>query len=382
MAGDERTETAGLSGAAAHEAEPDPTLQTVVLSAPIREAKPWIPGERSDRARLARLAASPETHHVFRALRLIEAVCEDRPRLGRSTRPREDWVRLGQEAELAFPTSSLASFRMPQDGKPAKLVNRFFGIFGPQGPMPLHITEYARDRQRNWRDPTLVAFADLFHHRFLSLFYRAWATAEPAPSFDRKEDDPFAEKIAAIGGFYGRSKGERDAMPDLAKLHFAGLLGQTQRNEAGLIAIVSAFFKVPVQIESFVGTWLHLEPGDRWELGRRARFGGGARLGGSTSLGSRVWSRQAKFRFRIGPLSLANYERLLPGGESLARLSAIVRNYLGDAFEWEANLVLRESEVPETRLGSSGRLGLTTWIGRRPAGRDADELYLLPPGAA
>jgi type VI secretion system protein ImpH len=81
-------------------------------------------------------------------------------------------------------------------------------------------------------------------------------------------------------------------------------------------------------------------------------------------------------------VGLAEYERLLPGGESLRRLTAIVRNYVGDAFEWEANLVLKGGDVPETRLGESGRLGLTTWIGRRPPGRDADDLYLMPPEAA
>ena len=341
-----------------------------------------LPNNGPDLSRLHGLAASPQTYHVFRALRMLEAVCDDRPRLGRSSRPRQDWVRIGQEAELAFPTSAIADFRMPSGGKPAKLVNRFYGMFGPQGPLPLHITEYVRDRQRNHRDPTLVAFADLFHHRLMSLFYRAWVAGEPVPSFDRPDDDPFAEKVAAFAGRAGAGMKDRDALPDLAKLHFAALLGQTQRHEAGLAAIVSAFFGVKATIESFVGTWLHLEPGDRWALGARKGFGPGATLGGEACLGSRVWSRQAKFRFRIGPVGLGEYERLLPGGESLRRLTAIVRNYVGDAFEWEANLVLRAEDVPETRLGESGRLGLTTWIGRRPPGRDADDLYLMPPEAA
>lgn len=332
-----------------------------------------------DLSRLERLAAEPERHHVFRALRLIEAVCQDHPRLGRSARPREDFVRLCQEAELAFPTSSLAEFTLPdEDGNPAKLVNRFFGLFGPQGPLPLHLTEYARDRQRNWRDPTLVAFADIFHHRMMSLFYRAWAASEPAPSFDRRDDDPFGRMVAALGGFYGQTHEERDALPDLSKLHFAAFLGQTQRNEAGLAAIVSRFFQMPVEVETFVGTWLYLEPDDQWEFGVRKGFAPGATLGASTNLGSRVWSRQAKFRFRIGPLTLEQYTRLLPGGESIRKLSAIVRNYVGEVYEWEANLVLKADEVPKATLGETGAMGLTTWIGTREDGRDADDLYLMP----
>lgn len=322
--------------------------------------------------RLDRLAADPTKYHVFKALRLIETAFPGNPRLGHSRRPSQDPVRLGQEAELAFPPSTVSDFKSPEDGEPARLTNRFFGLFGPNGPLPLHLTEYARDRKRNHRDPTMTAFADMFHHRMTSLFYRAWTAGEPAPSYDRPDDDSFGEKVDAVAGRMGRAMGDRDAMPDMAKRHFAGLLAMGPRNESGLMAIVSSFMGAPAKIESFVGTWLHLEPHDRWMLGNSA-------LGESASLGARVWSREAKFRLTIGPLSLKDYHRLLPGGESLRRLSAIIRNYAGDAFEWEVNLVLREKEVPETRLGQAGQLGLTTWIGERPKGTDADDLYLLPP---
>jgi len=325
-----------------------------------------------DLSRLAALGSDPQSHHIFQALRLIEAAFADRPRLGRSRRPSQDAVRIGQEAELAFPPSTISAFTPPTQDGPGRLTNRFFGLFGPNGPLPLHLTEYARDRQRNMHDHTLVAFADLFHHRMASLFYRAWSAAEPAPSFDRVDDDPFAAKVAAISGRTGQGMADRDAMPDLAKLYFAALLGQGPKNGEGLLAIVSAFFNAPARIDSFVGNWLHLEPHDRWQLGS-------APLGRGTSLGGRVWSRQSKFRIRLGPLDYRSYCRLLPGGQSLKRLAAIVRNYAGDVLEWEANLVLRAEEVPQARLGQEGRLGWTTWLGNRPPGRDADDLCLLPP---
>lgn len=324
-----------------------------------------------DLTRLDALSQDPQRHHIFQALRLIEAVHADRPRLGRSRRPAEDPVRLGQEVDLAFPPSTISSFEIDEETGLAHLHQQFFGLFGPHGALPLHLTEYARDRQRNHRDPTLGGFADMFHHRMLSLFYRAWAAGQPAPSFDRAGDDPFGDKVAALSGYTGRGMEDRDAMPDLAKRHFAGLLAAAPRSEAGLLAVISRFFKAEVEIESFVGSWLHLEPHDRWGLG-------GAALGHATSLGEKVWSREAKFRVRIGPLGLEDYHRLLPGGESLKRLAAIIRNYAGDTLEWELNLVLEEDEVPDTRLGQFGSLGHTTWIGARPPAPAAD-LNLLPP---
>ncbi|MEO0623013.1 MAG: type VI secretion system baseplate subunit TssG [Pseudomonadota bacterium] len=326
---------------------------------------------------LEALAADPTRYHVFKALRIIEASFPNNPRLGRSIRPSQDAVRLHQEPELAFPPSTVNDFTPPdpEEGTPARLTNRFFGLWGPHGPMPLHLTEHARDRMRNSRDPTLVAFANVFHHRMTSLLYRAWAQAEPAPSYDRDDDDPFADKVAAVAGLKGDHLLKRDALPDMLKLRFSGRLSHGTRNEEGLLAMVSSFFRAPVSIESFVGSWLQLDPKEQFSMPAGTPTN---RLGRSISVGERVWSRQAKFRFRIGPLSLAAYERLLPGGASLSRLAAIVRNYAGDGLDWDVDLVLRADEVPRPRLGRQGELGWTIWIGQRPEGVDADDLVVAP----
>ncbi len=327
----------------------------------------------NDLKHFARLAEAPQEHHVFQALRVIEAAHPDAPRLGESRRPREDAVRLGQEAELAFPPSTIAEFTPPKGGRPGRLINRFFGLFGPQGPLPLHLTEYARDRLRNHRDPTLVAFANMLTHRLMGLLYRAWSTGQPSPSFDR-DDDPVERKVAALSGYHGAHLRNRDAMPDLAKRHFTGHLSLGPKNPEGLISILSAFFSVPVHVQQFVGSWLELEPDDCWKLGARAG------LGQATSIGQRVWTRGAKFRLRVGPLSLDEYERLLPGGASLARLRAIVRNYVGDALDWDINLVLAGDDVPRASLGGTTRLGHTSWIGSKTedARADAEDLFLYP----
>ncbi|MCG7625377.1 type VI secretion system baseplate subunit TssG [Epibacterium sp. Ofav1-8] len=321
-----------------------------------------------------KLVDSPQEHHLFQALRVLEAHFGDHPRLGESRRPRHDALRLGQEAELAFPPSTIADFKPGSATGPARLTNRFFGLFGPSGPLPLHLTEYARDRKRNHRDPTMVAFADMLTHRLLSLLYRAWSQGSPAVSFDRG-DDPIARKVAALAGYHGDHLQGRDAMPDMARLHYAGHLGQQARNPEGLVSILSSFLGVEVKLEEFVGSWLELEPDDRWQLGSGA-------LGKTTSIGDKVWSRSAKFRLRIGPLSLPDYERLLPGGESLKRVRAIVRSYVGDCLDWDVNLILDGEEVPRASLGGTTRLGHTSWVRSRPdpdATRpDADDLYLYP----
>jgi len=209
-------------------------------------------------------------------------------------------------------------------------------------------------------------------HRLMTLLFRAWRSGQPAASFDRGDNDGIERKVAAIAGHHGTHLRGRDALPDLAKRHFAGLLSQGPKNAEGLVAILSMFFGTTVKIEQFIGTWLELEPDDRWQMGQPAR------LGQTTSIGEKVRTRSDKFRLIIGPLPLEDYKRLLPGGTSLDRLRDIVRNYVGDALDWEVNLILDKNEIPPAKLGETVQLGQTGWIGNRKNDKDADELYLEP----
>ena len=265
---------------------------------------------------LQRLAAAPHAFNFNAVMRRLEALNRARPRFGRTVRPAEDPIRLGQDPSVEFAPAMLSGWHEGEEGRAPRLQVLFFGLFGPDGPLPLHLTEYARDRQRNERDPTMARFADLFHHRALSLFYRAWADVRPTVTFDRPEDDRFATYAGALAGLGMDSLRDRDAMPHLTKLHFAGLLANQTRHAEGLAAILSAFFAMPVRVQSFVGAWLTLPEADRSSLGGPPDSG---RLGGGALLGRQVWSRQHKFRLVFGPLSLADYRRLLPGGSSFAK---------------------------------------------------------------
>ena len=314
------------------------------------------------------LRRAPEAHHIFLAIRAIEARFAEAPPLGQSRRPAEDRVWLGQEPSMAFAPATITGFEPPEGEEPGRLAQAFFGLFGPHGPLPAHLTEHARSRERAFRDPTFRAFADMLTHRSMGLLYRAWCTGQPAPSHDRGKD-VIGLHVAALAGHRDEALRGRDAMPDLAKRHFAGLLSTGPRNAASLAEMLRALFDAPVRVREFVGSWLTLEPRDRWRLGS-------AGLGRGTWLGGRVRSRGAKFRVEIGPLTLAQYLRLLPGGPGLARLAAVVRNHAGDALDWDVNLVLVAGEVPGTVLGRDARLGHTSWIGRRRGGDPAADLHL------
>lgn len=320
------------------------------------------------------LLREPYRLDFFQALRLIECLHADKPRLGTSLRASDDPIRLGNDPELDFAPAALSSYRPGKAGRPDRLGVRFFGLFGPNGPLPLHLTEYARERIHHHNDHTFTRFADIFHHRMLCLYYRAWANTEPTVHYDRPESDRFAGYVASLFGTGAPALQGRDAMPDRAKLFFAGLLSCQARHADGLNALIEEFFQLPTQVREFVGEWLAIPGEDQTRLGLSSRTGA---LGVSSVLGGKVWGCQHKFRIVLGPLTLAEYRAMLPAGASLVELLAVVRNYIGDELAWDVNLILRLDEVPALRLDGNAQLGWTTWVGNKTDG-DADELMLDP----
>jgi type VI secretion system protein ImpH len=321
----------------------------------------------------AALADAPYRYDFYQTLRRLECLHSEKPRWGCALRPVDEPVRLGQDPDLSFAPAPLASFETSQDGRPPRLQVRLFGLLGPNGPLPIHITEYVRERLRHVGDPTLSRFLDLFHHRFLALFYRAWSQAQPHVNRDRPKDDRFAGYIGAFIGLSPSSFRDRDAVSDLAKFFHTGALIRQVRNVEGLVAILKHYFRVPIQLEEFVGHWLPLGPRERTFLGQD-----GATVAQGAVLGKRVWDRQYKFRLHLGPLTLAEYENFLPGGMPLKRLVDWVRLYLCLELDWDVRLVLRKDHVPPLRLGAGpgGRLGWTTWLGQRRSDTDAGDLHL------
>lgn len=328
---------------------------------------------------LAEIAAAPHLHDFFHALRRLEAAHPEKPRLGTARRPADEPVRLGQAADLSFAASSISSVQLNSRlGKP-RIEVRFLGLFGPNGPLPLHLTAYARERMIHKGDETFARFADLFHHRLLLLFYRAWAQAQPTVSHDRPREDRFADYVGSLLGVGGAEWRGRDAAPDHARLAFAGLLSRQVRHADGLANLLGAFLGRPVRVEHFVGRWMALPQAERTRIGRAGARGRQptARLGSSAVLGGAVFDRQHHFRIHIGALALPEFESLLPVGAALPAVQALVRQYAGVEFGWDLRLELAEGQRPACRPGRSGRLGWTTWLGRARDGRPS-ALNLVP----
>jgi type VI secretion system protein ImpH len=324
-------------------------------------------------ALLKRVAANPSAFDLFHLLRHIDALCPERPRLGTSARPSQDALRIGQIPTMSFAPGALAALQPGDATTPPQLRTYLFGMLGPNGPLPLHLTEYAHSRALHHGDHGVARFIDMLHHRLATLLFRAWAASEPTVSHDRPQQDDFARQLASLAGYGMASLRDRDAMPDVAKLHFTGRLASHARNKEGLEAIIGSFFDVPVRIEEFVPSWVTLPTAAQCRLGEDPATG---TLGSTATAGGRIRVHHHMFCLRIGPLTLRDYQRLLPGRRSMQRLIPIVRNYAGDELGWRVNLLLLPDEVPRMRLGQAGQLGWTGWIGTRRSREPAADLSI------
>jgi type VI secretion system protein ImpH len=311
---------------------------------------------------------SPEHYTLFGALRRIEQAYRDRPRLGESRKAADDPVRIVQRPHLYFAGADIAAFGSVETAIP-RIEQHGFGVFGPNGALPLHLTELAYSREHQADDPALSDFVNAFQHRFASLFYRAWADSDPCASFDRVEQDDFRLYIGALIGLGATPARDRDSVLDYAKLARVGLFAPQNRSAEALEQILREYFELPVELIPFVGAWLDIADDARCRIGRQPQH---ATLGLGATLGTMTWQCQSRFEIALGPLGIADFVNFLPGARGLIQLKALVRLYTNEEWSWQVRLLLEPRQIPPLRLGEGGWLGWTSWLGSRSqVARDA-----------
>jgi type VI secretion system protein ImpH len=297
----------------------------------------------------------PWRFDFFSVLRKLERSYPDRPRIGDSAARREEYVDLGQDPYMDFPASNLTRVEVSEAGR-LRIYIKFLGMLGPQGALPLTTTEESME----WllmRDDAFPRFLDLLNHRFLQLFFRAWADSRPVAQHDRPKDDRFIAYIGSMIGVGSAPYRNLDSVPDPGKLAFAGLIAPQTKSASRLKGFLAGLFDVKVEIEQFVGTWLTFEPSDRTGIGRAH-----SSLGVNVLVGASIFSVQDKIRIRIYSRNMQQFERFLPSGDLCEPLADAVFFYVGDQLEWETELAIPAGETVPTRLGSFGRIGWTSWM--------------------
>jgi type VI secretion system protein ImpH len=319
----------------------------------------------------------------FQAVRLLECLARDEGRtrrgaVGHDHAPDEEIVRFRASPSLSFPASAITRL---QESPGPQLSVTFLGLTGPQGVLPPHYTTLLLRRARD-KDYSLRDFLDLFNHRAVSLFYRAWEKYRLPQGYERARLDGTEDLVTGglycLAGFGTAGLRGRLALDDEVFLFFSGHFAHYPRSAAALEAMLEDYFAVPVRVEQAQGQWLELDEADRTLLpGGDDEPGLHCAVGVDLIVGERVWDVQSKFRVRLGPMSRAAFHRFLPGGDALRAVCQLARTYAGPDLDFDVQPTLRADEVPACRLSAEEPevqcLGWDAWLINDLPGTDAGD---------
>jgi type VI secretion system protein ImpH len=311
------------------------------------------------------LALEPHRFDPRQAVRVLEARRPSEP--GQA-------VRFRSSLSLAFPIGDIESVRWPGVPQQPVVTVGFLGLGGATGPLPAPFTEHiaaaARRREFAGRD-----FLDIFNHRLVTAAMDLARLFRPALQRGPPQKSNLARQSYAVMGL--GTRGTRPAIAPRAPafLPLAALISQRPLSAHAIERAVTARFGIRARVIPFRGDWLRVPPEQRSVLGRGGR---NRRLGRDAMLGGKVWDQSAGIVLELGPMSLAEAERLFPGaaaaryGDLVALLDFLVEG----AVAIELRLFVTEDSIGRSRLARTSRLGWNSWVTRRAGTRHGVE----PPG--
>lgn len=333
------------------------------------------------------LLGSPRRVGFYRAIELLERVTHG-PRIGDYGPVNEESIRFRHDPSLTFATSDVSSIvarprRAGETGDGVEepvyeITTTFLGLTGTVSPLPTYIAEEVL--LENDERPAQREFLDVFHHRILSLFYRAHARYSFTSDYVLASNDAWSRRSLALAGIDTYDDQPPPVNLTLKRLlRLAPLLATRARTAQGLVAAVSDVMEevltgAPVAVEQFVGRWVTIEERQLLKLGIA-----NTTLGVDATIGRRVFDRGGKFRLVLGPLKRRAFQQFLPGGAGLAQIKELVTFYVRDPLEFDLELILAPGETPSLRLSASAegasRLGLDSWV---TVGADRETRVIVP----
>lgn len=332
------------------------------------------------------LQDEPYRFEFFQAVRLLERLMPERLPVGRVTdegqviNPGREVARFRTTVSLAFPPSQVQGLEQAEEGegdRQPRMEVAFMGLTGPLGVLPNHYTELLIDRLRAG-DRAMYDFLDLFNHRLISFFYRAWEKYRFPVAYERRpNDDQFTSFLFSIIGLSTRGLLRRMSLRDEGLLCYGGLIAQRPHSAIAFEAIVGDYFGAKASMIQFAGQWLPLDADSVSKLGVANNV-----LGVSAVAGARVWDAQSKFRMKIGPVGYKQFAAFLPTGSAFKPMMEIIKLLAGPEFDFDVQLVLKAEEAPGTVLTTRARrrpmLRWNTWLKSRPFERDDEQVVLAP----
>lgn len=324
-----------------------------------------------------KLFEEPYRFEFFQAVRLLEKIRSDQKAVGKDAMPHDEIVRFRSHVSFDFPASEIYKLEESvdelNDEKKLEMFINFMGMVGMSGVMPLPYTEMVAARAR-YKDTAMWAFMDMFTHRMVSMFFRAWEKYRFPIGYERGEDQ-FTSYLFDFVGLGTKGMRGRMSLEDESLLPYSGLIAQKPHSANALENILSDYYGVKAKTLQFFGQWLDLDKESYTKLGVA-----NSTLSRTAIIGTRIWEQQSKFRLILGAMSFKKFQAFLPNGSAHESLKSIVRFMTGLEFDFDLRLVLKAAQVPSciltTRAKRRPMLGWSSWLKTEPFREDDDQVIL------
>lgn len=273
-------------------------------------------------------------------------------------------IQFRPDTALAFPATDVKRLEWVEAAV-ARITVTFMGLYGIGSPLPFYFCDEISKEMDEAE--ALKDFLDVFNQRLYRMFYESWKKYRPALHFEQTYRNAHTQVFLSLAGLGTPGLEAGLPLPPLHLVPFAGRLGGHVRYAEGLQALLADLLAredIAVRIEENVPRWV--------PVANRPGLGGDGRapaiLGVTAIVGASIYDVSGKFRVVLGPLSFRQYRCLLPGEGEADRVHALVRLYAPDYLDYDVELLLDTSGVPQVKLGDpTSRIGVDAWLGR-PSG--------------
>jgi len=334
-----------------------------------------------------KIESSPWRFDFFQLVKLLESETNASNEVGDFTPANREAIKFKTNPQLNFEPAPIKSIQRvtkpnkrnttsnstPKEHLQSELEVNFWGLNGSSGTLPFHYSELITQRIRN-NDYALRDFIDIFNHRSLSLFYKAWQKHRPWLQHPSK-DSPISKyqtnhHQAILKGLAGLS-GERNASfnkHEGAWLNYSGFASARICSASMLKQTINHHFGLSVRINEFKGQWERMPADVRTRLADRKSNGMNNALGVSALLGTRCWNAQNRFEVEIVEIEYDQFMTFSPGSEKLNALYELIKFKVGTELDFDLTLKVQKNKLHPAsfEVGKQPQLGWNSRLQSRP----------------
>jgi type VI secretion system protein ImpH len=267
-------------------------------------------------------------------------------------------IRILPNNSLSFPPADIAGIdEIEGEVSRFRVTANFLGLYGHSSPLPTFYSEELLD-EATLDESVSRDFLDIFNHRIFALFYRCSLKYSLFFQLMEEAGSEVEERLFCLAGL-GSPLLREDMEIAVPLCRYLGLITQYPHSACGLETILrDAFSGVLVEVVQCIKRTVKIPPHQLISVGSN-----GCSLGIDSCIGGEVEDATGQFRLRIGPVSLEDFNRMLPGNPLNEKLIAMTRFYLVEPLQFDIELILAENECRPIRIGMEmSRLGLDAWV--------------------